>query len=478
MYKPSLITLLTAFVTLAAGAAPKNILLLCIDDLRPELASFGQSYIHSPNIDQLAEAGRPFFRHYVNAPSCGPSRCTLLTGRYGAPRNDALFQRAKMLKENPDAVMPSMPEWFRTHGYTTVSVGKVSHHPGGLGGADWNDENSIEIPNAWNRSLMPCGDWQHPRGAMHGLANGQIRVKKVMKPYQSAEGPDTIYPDGLIADEGIRQLEELAADGKPFFLAIGLIKPHLPFGSPKKYMAPYEGVELPPIPHPAKPKGITTWSGSGEFFGQYNHEGKDPRKDADYADLLRRHYAACVTYADKHVGDILARLDDLGLRDDTVVVLWGDHGWHLGEHAVWGKHTLFEESLRSPLIISFPGLGNPGAKSDAVVSTLDIFPTLCELTSVPTPGFAQGKSLVPQLKNPVAPGHSAYAYWGGNRTLRTDRYRLTLHQNGAVELYDHTVPDAETRNVAAQHPQLVEQLKTRLAEQRQREPATPKTQVR
>ncbi|MGB3151794.1 MAG: sulfatase-like hydrolase/transferase, partial [Maribacter sp.] len=174
--------------TYAQSEKPKNILLICIDDLRPELASFGQEYIHSPNIDELAQNGRTFFNHYVNAPSCGPSRYTLLTGTYGPSGNNALFQRSQELVKNKKNTHPSMPEWFKEHGYTTVSVGKVSHHPGGLGGADWNDEMVIEMPNAWHRSLMPVGDWQHPRGAMHGLKNGKVRSmeKGTMPIYEAA----------------------------------------------------------------------------------------------------------------------------------------------------------------------------------------------------------------------------------------------------------------------------------------------------
>ena len=450
---------LLAAATASVNAEQKNVLLICIDDLRPELKSFGADYIHSPNIDKLAEAGRPFHRHYVNAPSCGPSRCTLLTGRYGSPGNNALFMRAGEFAKDPTSVPPSMPEWFRKNGYTTVSVGKVSHHPGGRGGSSWNDDSEIEIPNAWDRHLMPCGEWETPVGAMHGLAHGEVRKKAGdMDLFQSAEGSDTIYPDGLIAKEGINQLEELAKAEKPFFLAIGLIKPHLPFGAPAEYMKPYEGVELPAVPHPEKPTGKTTWHSSGEFM-KYNRWGKDPRNDSAFSEEVRRHYAACVTYADKHVGDIMAKLAATGADKNTIVIVWGDHGWHLGEHSIWGKHSLFEESLRSPLIIYYPGIGKPGVKSDGVVSTLDIFPTLCELTKVPVPEFAQGESLVPMLGNPQAPGHSALAYKGGIYTLRTDHYRFTLHGSGNVELYDHTSSAKETKNIAAAHPNQVEQFK-------------------
>jgi len=443
--------------------APKNVLLICVDDLRPELNAFGVDYIKSPNMDRLAAMGRPFHHHYVNAPSCGPSRCTLLTGRYGAPGNNALFLRAEKMKKDPDSAPPSMPGWFRQHGYTTVSVGKVSHHPGGRGGGDWDDDAKIEMPNAWDRHLMPCGDWQHPRGAMHGLAHGEIRVKAGdMDVFQSSEGADPIYPDGLITDEGLKQLELLADGKKPFFLAIGLIRPHLPFGAPKKYMKPYEGVELPPIPHPERPSGTTTWHGSGEFM-KYNRWGKDPRQNDAFATAVRRHYAACVTYVDEQVGRILAKLKETGADKDTVIVLWGDHGWHLGEHAIWGKHSLFEESLHSPLVVYYPGIKKPGKKSDAVVETLDIFPTLCDVAGVAKPDFVQGVSLKPILRNPAAPGHAALGYNNRAKTIRTATHRLIVHKKGAVELYDHTTPEGETRNVAKTNPELVAKLKQQIA---------------
>ena len=453
-----------AFASTAKHPLQPNVLLLCIDDLRPELASFGAEYIKSPNMDRLAAAGRPFHHHYVNAPSCGPSRYTLLTGRYGPAGNNALFQRAKKVETNPDSVPPSMPEWFRRHGYTTVSVGKVSHHPGGRGGSNWDDESAIEMPKAWDKHLMPVGEWQHPRGAMHGLAHGEIRTQAgKMDVFQSKQGDNSIYPDGLIADEALSQLDELVANKKPFLLAVGLIKPHLPFGAPKKYYDLYDGIKLPPIPHPVKPEGKTTWHGSGEFM-KYNRWGKDPRKDTEFATEVRRHYAACVSYADAQVGRLLEKLKETGADKNTIIILWGDHGWHLGEHGIWGKHALFEESLRSPLIVYYPSIHAPGKKSDAVVETLDIFPTLCELSGLPVPDFAQGTSLNPILKNPSAPGHSALAYTARATTLRTATHRFILHKNGTTELYDHTAPEKESRNVANDNPEIGQALRAQLNE--------------
>ncbi|MGC6429871.1 MAG: sulfatase [Jejuia sp.] len=437
----------------------KNILLLCIDDLRPELASFGKTYIHSPNIDTLAKKGRAFHNHYVNSPSCGPSRYSLLTGTYGTFKNDAIFKRAKKLKSEPNYVTVSMPEWFKQNGYTTVSVGKVSHHPGGLGGQDWNDPNIVELPNAWDKSLMPVAEWQHPKGSMHGLANGEIRskVKSTMDVFQSVEGEDTIYPDGHITSEALNQLNSLSTLEKPFFLAVGLIKPHLPFGSPKKYMSFYDKVDIPEPQNTDKPQHPSTWHKSGEFF-RYNLWEKDPRTDKAFAHDVRLHYASCVSYVDANVGKIISGLKALNLGNNTIIVLWGDHGWNLGEHNIWGKHNLFEEALRSPLIIIDPSLEHAGKKTNAIVETVDLFPTLCDLTKIETPDFVDGVSLKPILDNPNSKGHYAYSYNGGGKTIRTESYRFTKLKSGDYELYNHIEDPDEVSNIAHSNPEIIKEL--------------------
>ena len=455
------LVLLLPRVVKSQSSTKPNILLICIDDLRPELKSFGADYISSPNIDVLAKSGVSFHNHFVNAPSCGPSRYTLLTGGYGPSSNAGLLMRAKKIAGGDKSITPSMPEWFKTRGYTTVSVGKVSHYPGGMGGKNWNNPNVLEMPNAWDKHLIPVGEWQHPQGIMHGLANGEIRKRdKSTAVFQSEAGNDQIYPDGIITDEALNQLNLLSSDTKkPFFLAVGIIKPHLPFGAPKKYYDTYEGVEIPSIEHPNKPDGKTTWHNSSEFR-QYNSWGKDPNQDADFSEEVRRHYAACVSYADAQVGKILSELKRTGADKNTIVVLWGDHGWHLGEHAIWGKHSLFEESLRSPLIIHYPGMKNANSKTKAFIETIDIFPTLCELTGVEAPHFAQGQSLINIIENPsVEEGHPVAAYFNKVKTIRTKQYRMTLHNDGFVELYDHSTPEKETKNIAIQNPETVNMLK-------------------
>ncbi len=440
-----------------------------MDDLRPELGCYGVRYIHSPHIDALASSGRTFQRHYVQAPTCGASRYAMLTGRYGPTNNKALFTRAAELAREKKSVSPSMPAWFRKYGYTTVSVGKVSHHPGGWGGSDWDDPNELEMPYSWNMTHMPSGLWQHPRGAMHGLAHGEIRSKAGgMDVYQTVDGPDSTYPDGLITETALEELETLSTTGAPFFLAVGFIRPHLPFGAPAQYFDPYSDAELPPIPHPEKPTGQTTWHASSEFM-KYNRWGQDPNMDPDFALEVRRHYAASVTYADAQVGRLLRKLQDLGLDRNTIVVLWGDHGWHLGEHAIWGKHSLFEESLRSPLIIRSPQEPAPGESTNAIVESIDIFPTLCELAGLPTPETLHGSSLTRHLKDPSLPGHTAISYARKDTTIRTDSYRLIAHDDGHLELYDHTSAEGETRNIANRSPEITTRLLHQIQERLQTE---------
>ncbi|MBL8890061.1 MAG: sulfatase [Planctomycetaceae bacterium] len=462
----------------------KNVLLICIDDLRPELRCYGANHVHSPNMDSLASHSIRFARHYVHAPTCGASRYALLTGQRHRPLqerelargpnhhnqigrsiatgNEALFERAALMRAG-QAVSASLPEWFRKHGYTTVAVGKVSHHPGGRGGADWDDPKQLEMPDSWDRQPLPAGPWLHPRGWMHGLAHGETRTSNSpMALFQAMAGEDSIYPDGLTIAEALRELDCLADAKKPFFLACGILRPHLPFGAPESYLTPYVDVVLPPIPHPHKPDGQTTWHASAEFR-RYEQWGRDPNLDPEFADQVRKHYAACVSYADAQVGKLITKLKERGLWENTLVVLWGDHGWHLGEHAVWGKHTLFEESLRSPLLIRAPGDWPRNQVSHAVVETVDIFPTLCELAQLPIPEFISGQSLVPELMNPALETLETYAisYMPNAQTIRSNRFRMILHRNGHVELYDHD-GEGETKNVASQLPEIVNDLTSKL----------------
>ncbi len=446
------------FATLIAEAKKPNIVLICVDDLRPELHCYGASHIHSPHIDALAARGRLFKNHYVQAPTCGASRFTLLTGRYCPTDNHALI-----LRSQKEIIHPSLPAHFKNNGYTTVSVGKVSHHPGGLCGRFWNDPTKTEMPHSWHRSLLNHDQWQHPKGWMHGLANGKIRKKASEMPvFEAIEGDDSIYPDGPSTQQALEQLDTLAKSPKPFFLAVGILRPHLPFGAPLKYLQRYKDTTFPPIPHPNKPPGKTTWHHSNEFM-KYKRWGKNPNKNPEFATEVRKHYAACVTYADAQVGQLLQRLKTLNLDEQTIIILWGDHGWHLGEHAVWGKHTLFEESLHAPLIITTPNPTKPGKESTSLASSIDLFPTLCDLAQLPKPKYLHGQSLLPILQNPDKQVSShIISYTNGAQTIRTNTHRLIKHRNGHVELYDHTSPEKETKNIAPQNTKLTEKLSAQI----------------
>jgi iduronate 2-sulfatase len=216
----------------------------------------------------------------------------------------------------------------------------------------------------------------------------------------------------------------------------------------------YENVILPKIPSPEKPIGLSTWHESNEFM-RYNLWGKNPNTDIEFSNDVRKHYAACVSYADAQVGKIIDQLQKSGQAKNTLVILWGDHGWNLGDHGIWGKHNLFEEGLHSPLIIVDPNQKNKGLSSKSIVETVDVFPTLCELTGAEIPNFVDGKSLVPFLNNPKSKSHIAYAYNEKAKTIRTEMYRFILHQKGEVELYNHVLDPYETKNIAAQNPKKV-----------------------
>jgi iduronate 2-sulfatase len=299
---------------------------------------------------------------------------------------------------------------------------------------------------------------------MHALAEGKIWGSgEILSVFEAFDGDDQSYPDGLIAETAIEQINKLYASRSPFFMAVGFIRPHLPFGAPKKYLDLYADCELPTIAHPNKPKHPSSWTNSGEFM-RYNRWSKNPISDPAFADEVRRHYAACVSYVDAQVGLLMDQLDRSGILEKTIVVLWGDHGWHLGEHGVWGKHTLFEESLRSPLIISYKDIPKSGEPSKAVVESIDIFPTLCDIANIPIPEYIYGKTLKPQLDNPESHGHSAVGFQKHRKTIRTENHRLVLHNNGYAELYDFSNTKNPGINRAQDFPNIVLQLTEQLNE--------------
>lgn len=456
-------------IGLGAARPPSrpNILFIAIDDLRNDLGALGVAYARTPNIDRLAASGRLFTHHYAVVPTCGASRCALLRGNY--PDQSAQLTNDATLKTHADWAAQSMPAWLHAQGYQTLSLGKITHYPGNLTGKNWA-EAPEELPGAWDRAWIPASPWKNALSIMHGFANGKPRVDGRSPPWEEFDGPDRAYPDFWVAQDAVSTLRDLAKSRQPWFFAVGFFKPHLPFAAPKSWFDLHATDIIPPPAVTARPPEPSSWHPSNEFRLNYGHpDGKDPDTDPAYAQQLRLAYVAATSYVDHQVGLVLAALHDLGLDDNTIVVAWGDHGFLLGEHDIWGKHTLYENALRSPLIIRAPGLARPGEPSHALVETVDILPTLLDLCGLPAPGPLEGQSLRPQLKNPGAPtAKPARGFWtSGQRTIRTDRWRLIAHPSPGqpepgVELFDMVTDPHEAHNVAGAEPAVVKQLLAQL----------------
>jgi arylsulfatase A-like enzyme len=431
-----------------AEPSPPNILLIIVDDLRPQLGCYGHNETLSPNIDRLAEEGMLFERAYCQVPVCGASRASLMTGLYPTPdRFVTYYSRA----QEDAAGLPDLPAHFKENGYATFSSGKVYHHA---------DDNT----NSWHE-IYKTNDFRfYLEPENQGLAfTNQVA-------FEAADVPDNAYPDGALADKVIADLRRAKKSGTPFFIAAGFTKPHLPFNAPKKYWDMYDPAKIelaanPFAPEGAPPNAIHQWNELRDGYG--GMPAKGPLPD-DLARKLIHGYNACVSYTDAQVGRLLDELDRLGLCDNTIVVLLGDHGWQLGEHALWCKHALFNTSLSSPLMIRAPGF-KKGQHTQALVEFVDLFPSLCELAGLPAPDHLQGKSFIPLLSNPSLEWKSAaFSRYHGGESVKTDRYLYTEWDDGAHMLYDHAKDPSENTNVA-DHPeykQVVERMRERLQKHR------------
>lgn len=450
-------------VAAAFASGRPNVLFIAIDDWRNELGALGVAHAKTPQLDSFAQTARVFSHHYVQVPTCGASRCALWRGRY--PTVAAQVGNNGIRDTQADWAAQSLPAVFRQSGYRTLALGKITHYPGGRTGKDWA-VGPEELPGVWERAWIPDGPWKTPLAIMHGYANGAARQPGKSPPWEAHDGPDEAYPDAWVAAEAINTIKELAAQKQPWFFGVGFFKPHLPFAAPKQWHDLHAaGVPDLKPEAAAKPAWPSGWHGSGEFRGNYAHAGRDPDTDADYARLLRRAYTASVSYVDAQVGRVLAALRETRLESNTVVVVWSDHGFLLGEHAIWGKHCLYENALRSPLLIRHPGLAQPGKVSNTIVETVDLFPTLTDLCGLPTPAELDGRSLRPQLNDPAAPAAKlAHGFWtGGQRTVRTERWRLIVQSSRdaaapRVELFDYQTDPDETRNHSGAHPEVVRDL--------------------
>ena len=467
----------------AAEPARPNILLICVDDLKPLLGCYGDPLVKSPNVDRLAARGMVFENAFCNQAVCAPSRNALMTGlrstTLGIYDLGTNFRRAA-----PDAV--TVAQHFKQQGYRTESLGKIMH----TGHGNQEDAASWTVPH-WR----PTGGGNYalaanrvPTPAKGAAASTDFRGPAVEK----ADVPDDAYPDGKIALEAVSRLRAAKTrPDTPFFLAIGFLKPHLPFCAPQKYWDLYRRenfalAEITTAPVDAPAYAPTNW---GELRNYTGIPAKGPVSTELQRELIHGYHAA-VSYMDAQLGRVLDELDRLALSENTVVVLWGDHGWHLGDHGQWCKHTNYEQAARIPIIVRAPGISKPGARTRALIETVDLYPTLLELAGLPAPKTShplEGRSFVSTLRNPAAPTKEAvfHSYPRSRpndgpvigRAVRTERHRLIEWKKpGAdpataeLELYDYATDPLETRNLAAAQPEVVARLRQILANQPEARP--------
>ena len=421
----------------AADAPRPNVLFLLIDDLAPELGCYGDSVVQSPNIDRLAAGGIRFDRAYASVTVCGASRASLLTGLHPTRDRFTRFD-SRAAVDAPD--VPTIPQWFKDHGYVSISNGKVFHHA--------DDSRPAWSPRPWRPKVSHA----KTRDPASDDFRGGNRDRGPF--YESADVEDDAYFDGLVATKTIRDLEKLQDVKKPFFLAAGFIRPHLPFYAPRKYWDRYVADSLSPAEYRDRPiDAPEDLRGSGEirFYSSRGLKYNDDR----WHRTARHGYLACVSYVDAQVGRVMDALERTGHADDTIVVLCGDHGFHLGDHDLWGKLTLLHRSTRVPLIVRYPP-GHPaataGVNSDAVVSLVDLYPTLCKAAGLEPPTHVQGTPLPVDGPNDDEAHDSAYCRMFDGDTVITDDAILTRYRGGASDdrlmLFDLDDDPLETRNVA------------------------------
>ncbi|MBC3758725.1 sulfatase [Hyunsoonleella sp. SJ7] len=413
---------------------PMNILFIAVDDLRPELNFYGANHIQSPNLDKLAIESLVFNRAYCNVPVCGASRASLLTGVRPA-RHRFIDARTEKDVDAPDAV--SLPLLLKQNGYTTISNGKIYH--------SGKDDN-----NAWDSRWFPKGnvrDYQLSESAKQAI------VTSYGPPFENVAVEDDAYFDGKIAKKGIEDLQKLKEGNQPFFLALGFMKPHLPFNAPKKYWDLYDRstIELPE----SYVQPASTPKQAFHKFGELRKYHNIPKKGdlpEDLAKELIHGYYACVSYVDAQIGLVLDELKRLELEEDTIVILWGDHGWNLGDHKLWCKHVTFETALRTPLIIKVPGKTS-GQQTNAIIEYIDIYPSLAELVGLDSPETVEGQSFVPVIN-----GETPQKDWGVSKfkdmvtLIKGDLFYTEWVKDDGIAyarmLFDHKTDPLELDNLA------------------------------
>jgi iduronate 2-sulfatase len=451
--------------TLQADLKP-NILLICVDDLKPTLGCYGDPVAVTPNIDALAEQGVLFQRAYCNQAVCAPSRNALMTGL--RPQSLGVYDLGTNFRRGaPDAL--TLGQFLQGHGYHAEGLGKIFHR----GHGNTEDAATWSVPH-WNSKVSA---YQLPASTRNPKIDS--RGKKRYAPTERAAVADDAYADGQTATEAIRRLRAAKnRPDRPFFMAVGFIRPHLPFVAPEKYWAMYDPNALPMPQVKTAPQGAPSFAPTG--WGELRNYSGMPAKGG-LADERTRHlihgYYAATSYTDAQVGRVLEALRETGRAENTIVVFWGDHGWHLGDHGMWCKHTNYEQAARIPLIVSLPPSmsGTSGAKTSAMIETVDVYPTLAALAGFQLPQNIDGVDQSEVIKNPAATvrDHVIHVYPRGGRlgrAIRTPRYRLVqwktieaLESEAAYELYDYQTDPLETANHFDQLPEVATQLKAILA---------------
>ena len=446
---------LTGLLPRASAAATKpNVLFLICDDLNCDLGSYGHPRVQSPHIDRLARSGVRFENAYCQYPLCGPSRASFMTGLY--PDQNLVKRNAIYIREHVPNVQ-TLSQMFRNHGYVATRVGKIYHYnvPKHIGTSGHDD------PYSWDYTFNPRGRDTHEEDAIFSLRPGQFGGTLS---WLASEGTDAEQTDGIAATETVRLLKQYAREKQPFFLAVGLYRPHTPYVAPKHYfdLYPADLIKVPEVPE-----------GYLETLPEPARRSLTNKKEQvnlqeDLARQAIQAYYASITFADAQLGRILEALKETGLADNTIVLFTSDHGYHMGEHGYYQKTTLFENAARVPLIIAGPGLEAAGQATRAPAEMVDFYPTLAELCGMKTPAYVAGVSLVPVLHDPEArPRQDALTQFATGYSLRTDRYRYTEwgdHGEEGAELYDHESDPGEMVNLANQpgHNELVQQLSARI----------------
>lgn len=420
-----------------------NILFIPIDDLRPQLCCYGQDQMITPHIDALADTGTLFHRPYCQVPVCGASRASLLSGL--RPLRDR-FVSYDTWTENDAPDICTLPQHFRENGYTTVSNGKVFHHRPDCADRSWSEE-------PWHPFSHYTGTW---RNYLNEKNRKLDNSKEHRGPaYECMDVIDNAYFDGQIADKTVEDIRRLARQDTPFFLAAGFVKPHLPFNAPKKYWDYYDFAKIECAKNPFKPENAP--DEAMHHWGELRQYFDIPGNGRPLSEEMSRHlihgYYAATSYVDAQVGKIIAELDAAGVRDNTIIILWGDHGWQLGEHGLWCKHCNFNTSLWAPLIVNTPWASERN-ECNALVEFVDIYPSLCELAQIPVPEHAEGVSFTSLLDSPNQNWkNAAFSRYESGESVRTNEYLYTEWTNDDGEmtarmLYDHRVDPEENCNIA------------------------------